>query len=55
VPEYLDLADYLLIAETVLGFPDPPSVDETVATMEGVAAGRISEQELAEWLSRTRA
>ena len=28
----------------------PPSVDETVATMEGVAAGNISERELADWL-----
>ena len=28
----------------------PPSVDETVATMEGVAAGNISEHELADWL-----
>jgi len=32
----------------------PPSVDETVATMEGVAAGNISESELAEWLRATR-
>jgi len=29
---------------------EPPSVDETVATIEGVAAGRITEQELAAWL-----
>jgi death-on-curing protein len=28
----------------------PSSVDETVATMEGVAAGNISERELADWL-----
>ena len=28
----------------------PPSVEETVATIEGVAAGRISESELADWL-----
>jgi death on curing protein len=28
----------------------PPSVDETVATIEGVAAGRVSEEELASWL-----
>ena len=121
--EYLDLADYLLIAETVLGvpaeriagwpgmgraesalnapaagfggvefYPDvidkaavlcvrlarnhplpdgnkraaylalveflarngvewvPPSVDETVAMVEGVAAGRVTERELADWL-----
>lgn len=32
----------------------PPSLDETAATIEGVAAGRISEAELAEWLRRTR-
>ncbi len=28
----------------------PPSVDETVAMIEGVAAGNISERELADWL-----
>jgi death on curing protein len=28
----------------------PPSVDETVATIEAVAAGRISAHELASWL-----
>jgi death-on-curing protein len=28
----------------------PPSAEETVATIEGVAAGSISEQELADWL-----
>jgi death on curing protein len=127
LPAYLDLADYLLIAEAVLGvpaeeiarwpgiglaesalhapaaafegvefYPDviekaavlcarlarnhplpdgnkrvaylalleflarngvewkPPSVEETVATIEGVAAGRVSERELAEWLRKTR-
>ncbi len=32
----------------------PPSVDETVATMEGVAAGKISERELADWLRAAR-
>jgi len=31
----------------------PPSVDETVATVEGVAAGRVSERELADWLRKT--
>jgi prophage maintenance system killer protein len=30
----------------------PPSVDETVAAMEGVAAGDVSERELADWLRR---
>ena len=28
----------------------PPSVEETVATVEGVAAGRVPERELADWL-----
>ena len=32
----------------------PPSVEETVETIERVAAGRISERELAEWLRRSR-
>lgn len=31
----------------------PPSVDETVATIEAVAAGTISEGELASWLRGT--
>ncbi len=31
----------------------PPSIDDTVATIEGVAAGAISERELADWLRRT--
>jgi death-on-curing protein len=125
VAEYLDLADYLLIAEAILGvpaeriagwprivladsalhapaasfggveaYPDlldkaavlcvhlarnhplpdgnkrvaylamleflarndiewvPPSVDETVATIEGVAAGTVSERELVDWLRK---
>lgn len=30
----------------------PSSVDETVATVEGIAAGTISEPELADWLRR---
>ena len=33
----------------------PPSVEETVATIEGVAAGTISEHELADWLRTTPA
>ena len=108
--EYLDLADYLLIAEAVLGVPAeeiarwpeialadsalhapvlcahlarnhplpdgnkrvaylallellarngvewaPPSVEETVATIERVASGTISEREIADWLRSTRA
>ncbi|HXV56465.1 MAG TPA: hypothetical protein VD704_01225, partial [Gaiellaceae bacterium] len=28
----------------------PPSVDETVAMIEGVAAGQVTERELADWL-----
>lgn len=53
--EYLDLADYLLIAEAVLGVAAeaPPSADETVATVERVAAGEVSERELADWLRAT--
>jgi death-on-curing protein len=31
----------------------PPSIDETVRTIEGVAAGSISEPELADWLRAT--
>lgn len=33
----------------------PQSVDETVATIERVAAGTISERELVDWLRATRA
>ncbi len=33
----------------------PPSVDETVATIERVAAGTISERELADWVRTTSA
>jgi len=33
----------------------PPSVDDTAATIERVAAGTISERELADWLRTTRA
>jgi death on curing protein len=32
----------------------PPSVEETVATIESVAAGRLSERELAEWIRMMR-
>lgn len=31
----------------------PPSVEETVATIEAVAAGTVRERELAEWLRAT--
>ena len=33
----------------------PPSTDETGAIIEGVAAGRISERELADWLRVSQA
>ena len=33
----------------------PRSVEETVSTIEGVAAGRLSERELGEWLRMARA
>lgn len=33
----------------------PPSVDETVTMIERVAAGTLSERELADWLRSTRA
>lgn len=33
----------------------PPSVDETVNTVERVAAGTVSERELADWLRTTSA
>jgi prophage maintenance system killer protein len=55
--EYLDLADYLVMLE----FLDrnevawaPPGTEETVATIESVAAGGTSESELADWLRATR-
>jgi death-on-curing protein len=32
----------------------PPSVEETVATIERVAAGEISERDLADWLRTSR-
>lgn len=33
----------------------PPAVDETVTTIEGVAAGQVTERELAEWLRTSQA
>jgi hypothetical protein len=54
--EYLDLADYLAMLE-FLARNDvdwaPPAVEETVATIEGVSAGTVSERELADWLRAT--
>lgn len=47
---YLALAEFL--ARNGVGWT-PPSVEETVATVEAVAAGRASERELADWLRRT--
>ncbi len=32
----------------------PPSLEDTVATIEGVAAGRVTERELADWLRASR-
>jgi len=31
----------------------PPSVEETVSTIEGVAAGKITEKDLADWLRQS--
>jgi death-on-curing protein len=47
---YLALVEFL--ARNGLEW-SPPSVDETVATIEQVAAGQIAEPELADWLRRT--
>ena len=44
---YLSMLEFL--ARNELAWT-PPSVDATVETIEGVAAGRISEQDLAAWL-----
>ncbi len=44
---YLALVEFLARNEITWR---PPSVDDTVATIEGVAAGRISEEQLASWL-----
>jgi len=44
---YLALAEFLARNEIEWA---PPSVAETVAMIEGVAAGRITERELADWL-----
>lgn len=44
---YLAMLEFL--ARNGVGWA-PPSVEETVATIEAVAAGTIRERELAEWL-----
>ena len=44
---YLSLVEFL--ARNEIDWT-PPSVDETVETIEGVAAGRVSEHDLAAWL-----
>jgi death on curing protein len=44
---YLALVEFLARNEIEW---TPPSVEETVATIEGVAAGRITERDLADWL-----
>jgi death-on-curing protein len=49
---YLALVEFL--ARNQIDW-SPPSVDETVATIDRVAAGEMSEPELAEWLRKTRA
>jgi death on curing protein len=48
---YLALVEFLARNEIEWA---PPSVEETVATIEGVAAGRISERELADWIRATQ-
>lgn len=49
---YLALVEFLARNDIDLA---PPAVDETVATIERVAAGTISERDLADWLRTTRA
>jgi len=49
---YLALVEFL--ARNQIDW-SPPSMDETVATIDRVAAGEMSEPELAEWLRKTRA
>ena len=48
---YLALVEFL--SRNGIGWT-PPSVEKTVTTIEGVAAGAISERELADWLRLTR-
>lgn len=47
---YLSMLEFM--ARNALEW-SPPSVDETVSTIEGVAAGTVSEEELAGWLRAT--
>lgn len=47
---YLALVEFL--ARNGVGW-SPPSVDETAATIEQVAAGQIAEPQLGEWLRKT--
>ena len=47
---YLALVEFLARNEIEWA---PPSVEETVAMIEGMAAGRISEPELADWIRAT--
>jgi death-on-curing protein len=49
---YLALLEFL--ARNGIGWV-PPSVDQTVATIERVAAGTILERDLADWLRTTSA
>ena len=44
---YLTLVEFLARNEIEWA---PPSVEETVAVIEGVAAGNVTERELADWL-----
>lgn len=48
---YLALAEFLARNQVEWA---PPSVEETVAMIERVAAGEISERELAAWLRTSR-
>lgn len=49
---YLALVEFLARNEIEWA---PPSVEETVAMIEGVAAGKVTERELADWLRTSHA
>lgn len=49
---YLALVEFLARNEIEWA---PPSVEETVAMIEGVAAGKVAERELADWLRTSHA